>query len=308
MSIQQDQKDLGQELLLESLSLHEQIYGILHPEVARVYYALSTIYYSLDEKAGAVELAKKAVIVSERTLGVDSTETILAYLNLSLFEHATGNTRNALALVRHALDLWKVVYGIKHPDSMTTINNAAVMLQTLKHFHDSRVWFEASLAICEEVAGKQSINTATLLFQLAQALALDHDSKTAVTKMRESYNIFKAELGADNQNTKEAETWLETLTHSAVSQAKQAQQLLTNRKLLMRNSRPGATRTVMGTRPQPPVGQSANATAMPESLRQATGQNDQKSVDELLKYINGESSNKTPKKKTTNPKKRQQKA
>lgn len=308
MSIQQDQKDLGQELLLESLSLHEQIYGILHPEVARVYYALSTIYYSLDEKAGAVELAKKAVIVSERTLGVDSTETILAYLNLSLFEHATGNTRNALALVRHALDLWKVVYGIKHPDSMTTINNAAVMLQTLKHFHDSRLWFEASLAICEEVAGKQSINTATLLFQLAQALALDHDSKSAVAKMRESYNIFKAELGADNQNTKEAETWLETLTHSAVSQAKQAQQLLTNRKMLLRNGgRPGAPRTVMGTRPQPPAGAQSAGNAMPEALQQATGRNDQKSVDELLKYINGESAGKQkPKKKTTNPKKRQQ--
>ena len=188
---------------------------------------------------------------------------------------------------------------------MTTINNAAVMLQTLKHFHDSRLWFEASLAICEEVAGKQSINTATLLFQLAQAHALDHDSKTAVAKMRESYNIFKAELGADNQNTKEAETWLETLTHSAVSQAKQAQQLLTNRKLLLRNNgRPGAPRTVM---PQPPNGQSTRA--MPEALQQATGRNDQKSVDELLKYINGESSTKQkPKKKTTNPKKRQQKA
>jgi protein TIF31 len=306
MSIQQDQKDLGQELLLESLSLHEQIYGILHPEVARVYYALSTIYYSLDEKAGAVELAKKAVIVSERTLGVDSTETILAYLNLSLFEHATGNTRNALALVRHALDLWKVVYGIKHPDSMTTINNAAVMLQTLKHFHDSRLWFEASLAICEEVAGKQSINTATLLFQLAQAHALDHDSKTAVAKMRESYNIFKAELGADNQNTKEAETWLETLTHSAVSQAKQAQQLLTNRKMLLRNSgRPGAPSSARTVMPQPPNGQSTRS--MPEALQQATGRNDQKSVDELLKYINGEGAGKqSSKKKTTNPKKRQQ--
>ncbi|KAM0720554.1 hypothetical protein Q7P37_004690 [Cladosporium fusiforme] len=283
MSIQQDQKDLGLELLLESLSLHEQIYGILHPEVARVYYALSTIYYSMDEKAGAVELAKKAVIVSERTLGVDSTETILAYLNLSLFEHATGNTRNALALVRHALDLWKVVLS----STSTTLVSGS----------------RPPLSICEEVAGKQSINTATLLFQLAQALALDHDSKTAVTKMRESYNIFKAELGADNQNTKEAETWLETLTHSAVSQAKQAQQLLTNRRILLRNGgRPGASRTVM---PQPPGGPSVPK--MPEALQQATGQTDQKSMDDLLKYINGESSSKqTPKKKTTNPKKRQQ--
>jgi protein TIF31 len=35
ISLMQNQKQLGQELILESLSLHEQIYGILHPEVAK---------------------------------------------------------------------------------------------------------------------------------------------------------------------------------------------------------------------------------------------------------------------------------
>jgi protein TIF31 len=305
MSIQQDQKELGQELLLESLSLHEQIYGILHPEVARVYYALSTLYYGLDEKTAAVELAKKAVIVSERTLGIDNAETVLAYLNLSLFEHATGNTRDALAYVRHALNLWKVVYGIRHPDSITTINNAAVMLQTLKQFHESRLWFEASLDICEEVSGKQSVNSATLLFQLAQALALDHDGKAAVTKMRESYSIFKAELGPENQNTKEAEMWLETLLHSAVNQAKQANALLQNRKILLRSGKQSGVPT--GTRPQPSVGQSTSAQALPSSLAPGSGGVDQRNVDELLKYINGESSKQsTPKKKTSNPRRRPQ--
>nr|POE68478.1 clustered mitochondria protein like [Quercus suber] len=309
VSIQQDQKELGQELLLESLSLHEQIYGILHPEVARVYYALSTLYYNLDEKPAAVELAKKAVIVSERTLGIDHAETVLAYLNLSLFEHATGNTRTALAYVRHALDLWKVVYGVRHPDSITTINNAAVMLQTLKQFHESRIWFEASLEICEEVAGKQSINTATLLFQLAQALALDHDSKLAVARMRESYSIFKAELGPENQNTKEAENWLETLTHSAVNQAKQAN-LLQNRRLLLSRNGKIPSRIAAGTRPQPPAAANTAAAPIPSSVRpEAAGGHDQQSIDELLRYINGESGKeRTAKKKQANPKRRQQRA
>lgn len=306
MSLQQDQKELGQELLLESLSLHEQIYGILHPEVARVYYALSTLYYGLEEKQAAAELAKKAVIVSERTLGIDDAETILAYLNLSLFEHAIGNTKDALAYVRHALNLWKIVYGIRHPDSITTINNAAVMLQSLKSFHESRLWFEASLDICEEVSGKQSINTATLQFQLAQALALDQDSKSAVTKMRESYSIFKTTLGPDNQNTKEAENWLETLTHNAVSQAKQAN-LMQNRKILLRNGRAPRVQ-LSGTRQVPPAGQ-----ATPEALQApatpSQGGPDQRSVEELLKWINGDSNKQTtPKKNTTNPKRRQQRA
>ena len=305
MSIQQDQRDIGQELLLESLSLHEQIYGILHPEVARVYYALSTLYYSLDEKGAAVELAKKAVIVSERTLGVDNAETVLAYLNLSLFEHAMGNTKVALAYVRHALDLWKIVYGIRHPDSITTINNAAVMLQTMKQFHESRLWFEASLDICEQMSGKQAVATATLLFQLAQALALDQDSKAAVAKMRESYSIFKSELGAENQNTKEAENWLHTLTTSAVSQAKQANNLLQNRRLLLRGGR--TPRVAIGARPQPPADKSAVPAAPTPHTRGSSI--DQRSLDELLRYINGEGSSKpaTPKKKPANPKRRQQK-
>ena len=56
---------------MESLQLHEQIYGVLHPEVARAYHTLSNLLFNLEDKAAALELAHKAVIVSERTLGVD---------------------------------------------------------------------------------------------------------------------------------------------------------------------------------------------------------------------------------------------
>ncbi|KAF2222720.1 clustered mitochondria-domain-containing protein [Elsinoe ampelina] len=310
ISIAQDQKELGQELLLESLSLHEQIYGILHPEVARVYYALSTLYYSLEEKNAAVELARKATIISERTLGVDHAETILCYLNLSLFEHANGNTKSALGYVRHALDLWKVIYGPSHPDSITTLNNAAVMLQSLKLYHESRIWFESSLSVCESVSGKNSVNTATLLFQLAQALALDRDPKGAVNRMREAFTIFKNELGPEDRNTKEAESWLESLTSSAVSLAKHAKDVQA-RRLLIRpkvggRSLVGATE---GVRPQPSVGQTVQAATGVPSVTGERGP-DSRSVDELLKYINGEAKGSPSGKKKggVNPKRRQAKA
>lgn len=311
ISIAQDQKELGQELLLESLSLHEQIYGILHPEVARVYYSLSSLYYSLEEKNAAVDLARKAVIISERTLGLDHAETILCYLNLSLFEHANGNTRIALAYVRHALDLWKVMYGPRHPDSITTTNNVAVMLQSLKHYHPSRLWFESSLAVCEEVSGKSSVNTATLLFQLAQALALDRDPKGAVNRMREACTIFRNELGPEDRNTKESEAWLESLTQSAVSLAKHAKDLQ-SRKLLLR---PKGSHVGMAaeTKLQPAPGQSASAAAAGSAqvAPSAPGAADlgSRSIDELMKYINGESKSSSKKSKGgVNPKRRQAKA
>ena len=294
ISMMQNQKELGQELLLESLSLHEQIYGILHPEVARVYHQLAMLYYQLDEKNAAVELAHKAVIISERTLGIDSNETILSYLNLGLFEHGNGNTTVALLCMRHALELWKIIYGLKHPDSITTINNAAVMLQNLKYYHESRLWFETSLAISEEVSGKQSVNTATLSFQLAQALALDQDPKGAVNRMRDAYSIFLATLGPEDRNTKESESWLEQLTQNAVSIAKHAKDIQARRirKVLL------TPRVTMGTRPPPQVGQSPADVVNSRDARSSKGL-DSRSIDELMSFIEGggDPSMKTPTKK-----------
>lgn len=303
ISIIQDQKELGQELLLESLSLHEQIYGVLHPEVARVYNTLSMLYYQLDEKAAAVELARKAVIVSERTLGVDSTETILNYLNLGLFEHANGDTRAALAYIKHAFGFWRVVFGDGHPDSVTTMNNTAVMLQALKHYTDSRRWFEASLLVCEEIFGKNSANAATLSFQLAQALALDNDSKGSVNRMRDAYNIFLAELGPADRNTKEAENWLEQLTQNAVALAKQAKESAARRRLLK-------PRVTMATKPQPQVGQGSGSVSsgrVAESTTSAAamgGGGLDSRIDELLKYIEGAEAKPKRTSGKTNPKRR----
>jgi protein TIF31 len=297
ISILQGQKKLGQELLLESLSLHEQIYGILHPEVARVYNTLSMLYYQLEEKDAAVELARKAVVVSERTLGVDSAETLLSYLNLGLFSHANGETKQALTYIKHALELWKVIYGPNHPDSITTINNAAVMLQHLKSYHESRIWFEASLEICESVFGKESVNAATLLFQLAQALALDQDSKGSVNRMRESYNIFLKELGAEDKNTKEAESWLEQLTQNAVSIAKHAKDVAARR---VRGGIKMSGGVSLGqTRPQPQVGQTAAASTGRGTDN--TMNMDSKSIDELVKFIEGTDQKKSGGKKRSGP-------
>lgn len=310
ISLAQGQKQLGQELVLESLSLHEQIYGILHPEVAKMYHSLSTIYYQTDEKEAAVELARKAVIVTERTLGIDSHDTILAYLNLSLFEHHVGNTERALKYVRHALDVWKVIYGPHHPDSITTMNNAAVMFQSLKEYSESRRWFESCFKVCEEFYGRQSINAATILFQLAQALALDGDAKGAVNKMRDAYNTFLNELGPEDRNTKEAETWLEQLTQNAVNIAKQAQYL--EKRGIKYMQMPSRLRS--GTRLQPqnastaaPKATTANGTTTTPTTTPAASGADMRSIDELLRFIEGgdmASPKGKSKRKSMNPKAR----
>jgi len=238
--------------------------------VAQMYHTLSQLYYQLDHKEAAVELAKKAVIISERTAGVDSAETVLNYLNLSLFLHHCGESRPALVYAKHALDLWKIIYGPDHPDTITTMNNYAVMLQSIKQYRESRRWFEESLRVCQMVYERQSVNSATLLFQLAQALALDQQPKEAVARMRESFNIFKEALGPEDKNTKEAEHWLEQLTQNAVSIAKQAR--------LARTNFPFGSK-----------GLSIGATAGTKSLteKQPIDKPDSRSLDELVRFVEG---------------------
>lgn len=292
ISIYQGQRKLGEDLLLESLSLHEQIYGLLHPEVAQMYHTLSQLYYQLEQKDGAVELSRKATIVAERTMGVDSAETVLNYLNLSLFLHQRGDSQLALVYAKHAFNVWKLIYGVDHPDTITTMNNYAVMLQSIKAYHESRRWFEESLRVCELVFGRQTVNSATLLFQLSQALALDNESKEAVTRMRESFTIFRDLLGAEDKNTKEAEHWLTQLTHNAVSIARQAKE----------QAKLGRGAFSLSTRG---VNMATAAGAAKELSGKAPTKQDQRPVEDLVKFIEG-SDNKGPKKRTgrANPKQR----
>lgn len=286
LSIYQGNRKLGEDLLLESLSLHEQIYGLVHPEVAQMYNSLSQMYYQLDQKEAAVELARKAVIVSERTVGVDSAEAVLNYLNLSLFLHQHGSSQLALAYAKHALDMWKIIYGPDHPDTITTMNNYAVMLQSVKAFHESRRWFEESLRVCEMVFGRKSVNSATLLFQLAQALALDSEPKQAVERMRESYTTFKDILGPEDKNTKEAENWLEQLLGNAVMIAKQAKEAKARAHFAFASRGLGL--------------KSTTAAASEVAGKPATGGADNRSLDELVRYVEGTDK----KKKTSGGKKR----
>ena len=109
--------------------------------------------------------------------------------------------------------------------------------------------------------------------------------------MREAYNIFHSELGPNDRNTKEAESWLEQLTQNAVSIAKHAKDIQ-NRRL----RRFQLTSNVsLGTRPQPQVGRTiAEATSSPPRSDVRPMGLDSRSIDELLKFIEGGDSGSSP--------------
>jgi protein TIF31 len=289
ISLAQGQREIGVDLLMQSLHIHEQVYSVIHPEVARLYVALSNIYYSMEDRATAIELAKKAVVIAERTIGLDSCETIQAYINLALFEHSTGHSALALRYLVHAIELQKIVWGADHPDYVNVINNGAVMLQALRRYSESRLWFEA----CAALSTEPSVNRASILFQLSQALTLEKNIHGAVNRMRESASMFRNLLGPDDRNTKEAENWLEQLTTNAVNMAKRQKDLASGRIKRVHFSNSNSTLGLPGDKPAKLNG-SANGTAV-----------DERNIDDLIKFIEGGKDSKTSQSsKRGNPKRR----
>jgi protein TIF31 len=79
-SISQDQKELGMELIRESVSMYEQIYGPIHCETGRAYANLGMLHYNDQQFKQALAMQRRAVIVCERTIGVDDPETLRQYV------------------------------------------------------------------------------------------------------------------------------------------------------------------------------------------------------------------------------------
>ncbi|KAG7145547.1 Clustered mitochondria protein like [Verticillium longisporum] len=118
--------------------------------------------------------------------------------------------------------------------------------------------------------------------------------------MRESYNIFLSELGADDKNTKEAESWLEQLTQNAVSIAKHAKDMQTRRL------RTGIKFSPRGAPFEADVPSSVASTSRQTQL-DGSSQMDSRSIDELIKFIEGndQQTNKSSKRPSRgNPKRR----
>jgi protein TIF31 len=144
------------------------------------------------------------------------------------------------------------------------------MLQSLRQHQASLPWFERSLTLCSELHGKDSLNAATISFQYSQALALAGDPIGAVPKMRHAYATFAKELGPEDRSTKETEFLLQAFTTNAVNVAKQA-------KLGKKVAAPNVK-----------VSSMIQAVGAEVAAVDGAGSRGLQNIDELVKYIGGD--------------------
>jgi len=119
--------------------------------------------------------------------------------------------------------------------------------------------------------------------------------------------MFRALLGPDDRNTREAETWLESLTHNAVSLARRQKDIASGRlrKLNLFGANGAAGVGVHRLGGAAPAATAAAAAAAAEVAR-GEPKVDGRNIDDLIKYIDGDDAKKKAggRKKRSHPRRR----
>jgi protein TIF31 len=221
----QEQRNEAMALVMESLTLHEQVFGLIHPSTGRCFSALASLHFHTGEYKLAEDYQKKAILILERTYGIDDTETLHAYLEYGFYLCNISKTQEGLKILEHALTLWAKLYGTNNLEISYIDQNMGILLQRLGHHDLSLKFYHRMANTCTELFGEDHLAVAKAYSAIAKNHAFKNDFKQALNYEKKAYNIYSNTLGEENETTKSSSKWLSDFTYHAVNVAKQEQVL-----------------------------------------------------------------------------------
>ncbi|KAG8596885.1 hypothetical protein GDO81_002082, partial [Engystomops pustulosus] len=217
ISIQQGALKEGVVLLNEALAQFNSVYGAIHPDIATCLRLLARVRFILGDVAEALDNQQKAVIMTERTLGYDSSTTVQDYVFLSHYCFASGQLPVALKLLYRARYLMLLIAGEDHPTMATLDNNIGVVLQAVLECDLSLRFLEKALEVNKKYFGQKSLDVALSHHIIALAYTSKVEFRSAMQHEKETFTIYKALLGDSHERTKESSAFLKHVTQQAVN-------------------------------------------------------------------------------------------
>jgi len=227
--IQQGYLKDGYELISESLNLLNNVYGAMHPEIAQCLRMLARLNYIMGEHGEAMAFQQKAVLMSERVNGIDHPYTITEYTHLALYCFANGQITTALKLLYRARYLALVVVGESHPEVALIDSNIGLILHAVGEYEPSLKFLEKALELNIRFHGSKSLKVAVSYHLVARTQSCMGDFRSALQNERETFTIYKSQLGDEHDKTKESSECLKHLTQQAVVLQKKMNEIYTGK-------------------------------------------------------------------------------
>ncbi|XP_076833505.1 clustered mitochondria protein homolog isoform X2 [Brachyhypopomus gauderio] len=207
----------GCELINEALNLFNNVYGAMHVEICACLRLLARLNYIMGDHAEALNNQQKAVLMSERVLGIEHPNTIQEYMHLALYSFANGQLSTALKLLYRARYLMLVVCGEDHPEMALLDSNIGLVLHGVMEYDLSLRFLENALSINSKYHGPRSLKVALSHHLVARVYESKAEFRSALQHEKEGYTIYKNQVGEAHEKTKESSEYLKYLTQQAVA-------------------------------------------------------------------------------------------
>jgi len=214
--IQQGYLKEGHELITEALNLLNSVYGAMHPEIAQCLRMLARLNYIMGDHQEALQYQQKAVLMSERVNGIDHPYTIAEYTHLALYCFANGQVTTSLKLLYRARYLMLLVCGEDHPEMALLDSNIGLILHAVGEYSLSLQFMEHALRLNRCYHGERSLKVAVAHHLVARTQSCLGDFRAALQNEKETFAIYKHQLGDEHEKTKESSECLRHLTQQAV--------------------------------------------------------------------------------------------
>ncbi|CAF3586716.1 unnamed protein product, partial [Rotaria sp. Silwood2] len=145
--IQQGLLREGFELISEAHNLLNNVYGPMHPEISMCLRLLARLNYIMGDYQEALYTQHKAVMMSERVLGIDHPQTATEYIHMALYSFANGHSINASKLLCRARYIILACCGENHPQISLIDSNLGLILQSYGDYENALKFMEKSLEL-----------------------------------------------------------------------------------------------------------------------------------------------------------------
>ncbi|TRZ02894.1 hypothetical protein DNTS_033260 [Danionella cerebrum] len=206
----------GCELISQALELFMNVYGALHQDVCVCLRLLGRIHYIFEDYSEALSHQQRAVLISERVLGVEHPSTIREYRHLGLYCFTSGQPVTALRLLYRARFLMLLVCGEDHPEMALLDSKIGLLLHSLMACDLSLKFLENALALTAKYHGPSSFKLAQSHHLVAKVHESKGDFRLALKHEKERYSIYRKQVGEAHEKTQESSEYLKHLTHQAV--------------------------------------------------------------------------------------------
>nr|XP_057936568.1 clustered mitochondria protein homolog isoform X1 [Doryrhamphus excisus] len=207
----------GCELINEALNLFNNVYGAMHVEICACLRLLARLNYIMGDHAEALSNQQKAVLMSERVLGIEHPNTIQEYMHLALYCFANGQLSTALKLLYRARYLMLLVCGEDHPEMALLDSNIGLVLHGVMEYDLALRFLENALALNSKYHGARSLKVALSHHLVARVYESKAEFRSALQHEKEGYTIYKNQMGEAHEKTKESSEYLKYLTQQAVA-------------------------------------------------------------------------------------------